>query len=105
LFQNLLNRATGSADPPCYTASLSQCIQTIIGYPASTTPVIAPNNEFQNTWSYGTAPDHSNALYLRQGVPAVPGRGGYPTRIQILGPRNSGARLHRQSGISGLFAN
>ena len=131
LYQNLLSRAPGSADASCYTASLSQCFETIIGYPASITPVSEPNNEFQSTGSYRTGPDHSTSLYLQMlyymilsrnpdasgfafwlGVANSAGPGllfqgaaGYPTRIQILGPGTPNQGFIGSTEFQGLFAN
>ncbi len=131
LYENLLSRAPGSADASCNAVSLSQCFQTIIGYPASNTPVGAPNNEFQNTGSYQTAPDHSNALYVQMlyytilsrnpdasglafwlgvansGGPGIlfQGAAGYATRIQILGPGTPGQGFVGSAEFQGLFGN
>ncbi len=131
LYRNLLGRAPGSADSSCYAASLSQCFQTIIGYPSSTTPVGAANQEFQNTGAYSTAPDHSNALYVQlvyyvtlsrdpdpngfsfwlgvanSGGPGLlfQGSAGYPTRIQILGPGTAGQGFIGSPEFQALFAN
>jgi len=131
LYENLLNRAPGSADSSCYAVSLSQCFQTIIGYPANATPVGVPDNEFQNTGSYSTAPDHSNALYLQMlyytilsrdpdasgfafwlgvadsGGPGIlfQGTAGYATRIQILGPGTPNQGFIGSPEFQDLFAN
>jgi hypothetical protein len=131
LYQNLLNRAPGSADAACYAVSLSQCFQTIVGYPASNTPVGAQNNEFQNTGIYQAAPDHSNAMFLQMvyyvtvsrnpdaggfafwlgvansGGPGLlfQGAAGYPTRLQILGPGTPNQGFIGSPEFQGLFAN
>ncbi len=131
LYQNLLGRAPGSNDSTCIANGLSQCFQTIVGYPASVTPVGAPNNEFQNTGTYRTAPDHTNALYVQMvyyvtlsrdpdpggfafwlGVANTGGPGllfqgaaGYPTRIQILGPGTPNQGFVGSPEFQGLFAN
>ena len=131
LYQNLLNRAPGVADSSCYAVTLSQCFQTIIGYPAGATPVRAPNNEFQNTGIYQTAPDHSNGLYVQmvyyvtvsrnpdpsgfafwlgvanRGGPGLlfQGSAGYPARIQILGPGTPNQGFIGSPEFQGLFAN
>jgi len=131
LYENLLSRAPGPADASCYALSLSQCFQTIIGYPASVTPVGAPNNEFQNRGTYSTGPDHSNTLYVQMiyyvtvsrnpdaggfafwlnvantsGPGALfQGGGGYATRIQILGPGTPTQGFIGSPEFQGLFAN
>jgi hypothetical protein len=131
LYQNLLGRAPGPADSSCYAVSLSQCFETIIGYPAGAAPVGAPNSEFQNTGTYSSAPDHSNSLYLQMlyytilsrdpdqsgfafwlGIANSGGHGilfqgaaGYSTRIQILGPGTPSQGFIGSPEFQGLFAN
>ncbi len=129
LYQNLLSRAPGSADASCYATSLSQCFETIIGYPGNITPMSTPNNEFQSTGTFHT--DHTNALYVQMiyyvtlsrdpdpsglafwiGVANSAGPGllfqgaaGYPTRIQILGPGTPNQGFIGSPEFQGLFAN
>ena len=129
LYQNLLGRAPAGGDSSCIASGLSTCFQTIIGYPSSTTPVGAVNNEFQSTGSFHT--DHSNALYVRMvyyvtvsrdpdpagfafwvGVANQGGAGllfegpaGYATRIQILGPGTPNQGFIGSPEFQGLFAN
>jgi len=129
LYQNLLGRAPGPNDLTCINSGLSQCFETIIGYPGNTTPMSTPNNEFQSTGSFST--DHSNALYVRMvyyvtvsrdpdqaglnfwlgvansGGPGLlfQGTAGYSTRIQILGPGTVGQGFIGSPEFLGLFAN
>ncbi|HTX34984.1 MAG TPA: DUF4214 domain-containing protein [Bryobacteraceae bacterium] len=131
LYQNLLNRAPTATDSSCTAMALANCFQTIIGYPSSVTPVGATNNEFQNTGSYSTGPDHSDALYVQMiyyvtlsrdpdpagfafwlgvansGGPGIlfQGAAGYPTRIQILGPGTPNQGFIGSPEFQGLFAN
>jgi hypothetical protein len=133
LYQNLLNRAPAGADSGCIDTGLISCFQTIIGYPSSTTPVGAANNEFQSTGTYQTtlAADHTNGLYVRMiyyvtvsrdpdaaglafwigvansGGPGVlfQGSAGYNTRIQILGPGTPNQGFIGSPEFQGLFAN
>ena len=114
-------------------SGLTQCFQTIIGYPANTTPVSAPNNEFQSTGIYHTtlAADHTNALYVQmvyfvtlnrdpdpggfafwvgianQGGPGLlfQGSAGYFYRDQILGPGTPNQGFIGSPEFQGLFAN
>ena len=131
LYQNLLNRAPGAGDSACIASGLEACFQTIIGYPASMTPVGSPNNEFQNTGIYHGAADHTNGLYAQMiyyvtlsrdpdasglsfwtgvantGGPGVlfEGSAGFATRIQILGPGTQGQGFIGSQEFQGLFAN
>jgi hypothetical protein len=133
LYQNLLNRAPGAADSGCIGAGLAACFQTIVGYPANTTPVSALNNEFQSTGTYHTtlAADHTNALYMQmvyfvtldrdpdpsgfafwvgianQGGPGLlfQGSAGYFYRNQILGPGTPNQGFIGSPEFQGLFAN
>jgi trimeric autotransporter adhesin len=133
LYENLLNRAPGSGDTACINSGLSTCFQTIIGFPASTTPVGATNNEFQSTGTYQTtiAADHTNALYVQMiyyvsvsrnpdaaglafwvgiansGGPGLlfQGSPGYGARIQILGPGTPNQGFIGSPEFQGLFAN
>jgi hypothetical protein len=133
LYQNLLNRAPGTADAGCIGNGLTQCFQTMIGYPANTTPVSAANNEFQRTGTYHTtlAADHTNALYMtmvyfvtlnrdpdasgfsfwlgiaNQGGPGLlfQGAAGYFYRNQILGPGTPNQGFIGSPEFQGLFAN
>ncbi len=115
LYRNLLSRAPTAAEAgPC--TALAACFQTLIGYPAATTPASAANNEFQSTGSFANvasaAGDHTNALYItmlyfvildRDPDPGglafwvnaansggagllFQGPAGYAIRLQILGP-------------------
>jgi hypothetical protein len=74
LYQNLLNRAPTAAESAACT-TLATCFETIVGFPASTTIVVA-NNEFQSTCgtnsctgiagiTHASSGDHTNALYIR----------------------------------------
>jgi hypothetical protein len=133
LYQNLLNRAPGTADGSCVASGLTQCFQTIVGYPANTTPVSAPNNEFQSTGIYQTtlAADHTNSLYMtmvyfvtvnrnpdpsgfafwlgiaNMGGPGLlfQGSAGYFYRDQILGPGTPNQGFIGSPEFQGLFAN
>jgi len=59
LYQNLLNRAPSAQETnTANQAELASWFQALIGYPANVTPVSTPNNEFQNTGTYSTGPDH-----------------------------------------------
>jgi hypothetical protein len=130
LYQNLLDRAPGTADSSCIATGLTQCFQTIVGYPASTTPVSAPNNEFQSTGIYNKT-DHTNALYVQMiyfvtldrdpdpsgfafwtgiannGGPGLlfQGAAGYFYRDQILGPGTPNQGFIGSPEFQGLFAN
>jgi hypothetical protein len=129
LYLNLLNRTPTGADSSCTSMTLANCFQTIIGYPASVTPVSATNNEFQSTGIYHT--DHTNALYVQMiyyvtvsrdpdaaglafwigvangGGPGVlfQGAADYGTRIQILGPGTPDQGFIGSPEFQGLFAN
>jgi uncharacterized repeat protein (TIGR01451 family) len=133
LYENLLNRQPTAADSSCTSMTLVNCFQAIIGFPSSTTPVGAANNEFQSTGIYHTtlAADHTNGLYVQMiyyvtlsrnpdasglsfwtgiandGGPGVlfDGSAGYPTRIQILGPGTPNQGFIGSSEFQGLFAN
>jgi Domain of unknown function (DUF4214) len=96
-----------------------------------TAPVGAPNTEFQNTGTYSTGPDRSNALYVQMiyyvtvsrnpdaggfafwlgvansGGPGLlfQGSAGYSTRIQILGPGTPNQGFIGSPEFQGLFAN
>ncbi|HTX39209.1 MAG TPA: DUF4214 domain-containing protein, partial [Bryobacteraceae bacterium] len=70
LYQNLLGRAPSSSEiSQANAAGLASWFQTLIGFPASTTPVAAANNEFQSTGTFANANsvagDHTNALFVR----------------------------------------
>jgi uncharacterized repeat protein (TIGR02543 family) len=133
LYQNLLNRAPAASDSACIGTGLGACFETIVGYPSSTTPVGATNNEFQSTGSYRTplAADHTNGLYVQMiyyvtvsrdsdaaglsfwtgvansGGPGLlfQGSAGYSTRIQILGPGTPNQGFIGSPEFQGLFAN
>jgi uncharacterized repeat protein (TIGR02543 family) len=133
LYQNLLNRAPSAGDSSCTSMSLANCFQSIVGFPASATPVGSTNNEFQSTGIYHTTPsaDHTNALYVQMiyyvtvsrdpdagglsfwtgvansGGPGVlfQGSAGYSTRIQILGPGTPNQGFIGSPEFQGLFAN
>jgi hypothetical protein len=132
LYQNLLGRLPTPAEiTSANTAGLANWFQTLIGYPNSTTPVSTPNNEFQNTGSFASSPDHSNALYVtmiyfvtlsrdpdpaglafwigiaNSGGPGLlfQGNGGFGTRIQILGPGTPNQGFIGSPEFQGLFAN
>lgn len=76
LYQNLLNRAPGSAeDAACISAGLSTCFETVIGYPQTVSPIGTTANEWQSTCGVGacigvgstthlSTGDHTNALYI-----------------------------------------
>ncbi len=129
LYQNLLNRQPGGADSSCVNSGLQACFVSLIGFPSSTTPVGAPNNEFQSTGIYHT--DHTNALYIQMLYYVILGRGtdpagaafwvgvannggpgilfqgsaGFGTRTQILGPGTPGQGFIGSPEFQGLFAN
>jgi hypothetical protein len=111
LYANLLNRAPLPFDILTTEAvGLADWFQTLIGYPATATPVGTLNNEFQSTGIYTT--DHTNGLYIAMlyfvllgrnfdvsgydfwtaiantGGPGIlfQGPAGALTRLQILGP-------------------
>ncbi len=111
LYANLLGRAPTATEINTYNnIGGIAAFETIIGYQATTTPVGAPNNEFQSTGTFHT--DHTNALYMymlyytilsrdpdqggfnfwlgvaNTGGPGLlfQGNAGYPTRLQIQGP-------------------
>ena len=132
LYQNLLNRAPTGNDSACINTGLAACFQTLIGYPSNTTPVGAnSNNEFQNTGTFHTGADHTNALYVQMvyfvtvsrdpdqggfnfwlGVANTGGPGllfqggaGFPTRIQILGPGTPNQGFIGSPEFQGLFQN
>ena len=70
LYSNLLGRTpTSSEISQANSAGLGAWFQTLIGYPANTTPAAAANNEFQSTGSFANhasaAGDHTNALFVR----------------------------------------
>jgi hypothetical protein len=70
LYQNLLGRIPSSSEiTEANTAGLASWFQTLIGFPATTTPVATANNEFQSTGTFAnrtsTTGDHTNALYIR----------------------------------------
>jgi hypothetical protein len=130
LYENLLNRQPTAADSSCTSMTLANCFQTIIGYPESTAPVGATNNEFQSTGIYNTT-DHTNGLYVQMiyyvtvsrdpdasgfafwlgiansGGPGIlfQGSAGYGTRIQILGPGTPNQGFIGSAEFQGLFAN
>ncbi|HTX38780.1 MAG TPA: DUF4214 domain-containing protein, partial [Bryobacteraceae bacterium] len=131
LYQNLLGRAPTAAEAGACTA-LAACFQSLIGYPAATTPASAANNEFQSTGTFANlasaAGDHTNALYItmlyfvildRDPDPGglafwlnaantggagllFQGPAGYPTRLQILGPA-PGQGFTGSAEFQGLF--
>jgi hypothetical protein len=124
---------SGTADFSCINSGLTQCFQTIIGYLGNTTPISAPNNEFQSTGIYHTtlAADHTNSLYMTMvyfvtvsrdpdpsgfafwlGIANMGGPGllfqgapGYFYRDQILGPGTPNQGFIGSSEFQGLFAN
>jgi hypothetical protein len=129
LYQNMLNRAPTAGDSTCINTDLSACLQPIIGYPSSTTPVRAANNEFQSTGTYNTtlAADHTNGLYVqmiylrdpeqgpglgrtslldrhrqqRRSGHSVPGIGGLRYSDPDPGTWHAGPRLHWEPGVPG----
>ena len=130
MYQYLLNRAPTAGEISAYaTNGPVASFESIIGYPAGTTPVGAPNNEFQSTGSFHT--DHTNSLYMTMlyytilsrdpdqagfnfwlGVANDGGAGllfqgatGYPTRIQILGPGTPNQGYIGSPEFQSLFAN
>jgi len=132
LYQNLLNRqptAAESASAGSTAASLAAWFQTLIGYPADTTPVGAANNEFQSTGTFAGATDHANGLYIAMlyyttlgrdpdaagynfwlgvanaGGPGIAFQGatGFGTRIQILGPGTAGQGFIGSPEFQGLY--
>ena len=130
LYQNLLQRRpTSSEITSANQAGLASWFETLIAYPNNTTPVTAPNNEFMNTGTFATAPDHSNGLYIamlyyvilgrdldqsgysfwvgvaNSGGPGIlfQGAAGYPTRIQILGPGTAGQGFAGSPEFQGLY--
>jgi hypothetical protein len=137
LYQNLLNRQPSASEIAACNigqsalSGLPGCFETLIGYPSNSTPIGSPNNEFQNTGTFQTAPDHSNALYIQMlyllilsrnpdaaglsfwtgvantGGPGIlfQGAAGYPTRIQILGPGTPDQGFIGSPEFQGLFAN
>ena len=131
LYQNLLNRAPGPGDSNCVNSGLAACFQTIAGFPSNITPVGDPNNEFQNTGTFHSGPDHTNGLYVKTiyfvtlsrdpdpaglafwtgiangGGPGLlfQGNAGLPTRIQILGPGTPNQGFIGSPEFQGLFAN
>jgi hypothetical protein len=69
LYQNLLGRATTAGDATCINSGLTNCFLTLIGYPASATPVgPGTNMEF---WSTGTFANHTASCTA--GTCTVPG--------------------------------
>jgi uncharacterized repeat protein (TIGR02543 family) len=134
LYQNLLNRQPSASEVnTAGDAGLAGWFEYLIGYPGATTPVSAPNNEFQSTGIYQTtlAADHTNALYVQMiyyvtvsrdpdaaglafwtgiansGGPGIlfQGSAGYSTRIQILGPGTPNQGFIGSLEFQGLFAN
>ncbi len=130
LYQNLFQRGpTASEISDADTAGLAAWFETLITYPSNTTPVTAPNNEFMNTGTFATAPDHSNGLYIallyfvilgrdpdasgydfwvgiaNTGGPGIlfQGEAGYSTRIQILGPGTPGQGFAGSPEFQGLY--
>jgi hypothetical protein len=70
LYQNLLGRSPSPSEiTAANAAGLVSWFQTLVGFPASATPVAAVNNEFQSTGTFANhtsaAADHTNALYIR----------------------------------------
>ncbi len=130
MYENLLNRAPTASETSAYnTNGAVTTFENIIGYGTSTTPVGAPNNEFQSTGTFHT--DHTNALYMdmlyftilsrdpdpsgfafwlgvaNTGGPGLlfQGAAGYPTRIQILGPGTPNQGFIGSTEFQSLFAN
>ena len=130
LYQNLLGRSPSTTETASANAAgLPSWFETLIGYPASATPIGIPNNEFQNTGIYSTEPDHSNALYVNMlyfnllsrnpdaggltfwggvansGGPGIlfQGANGYPTRVQILGSGVPGQGFLGATEFQGYF--
>ena len=130
LYQNLLGRTPTAAEVnSANNAGLAQWFETLIAYPNNTTPVTAANNEFMNTGTFATGPDHSNGLYIAMlyyvilgrdydaagyafwvgiangGGPGIlfQGAAGYPTRIQILGPGTPGQGFAGSPEFQGLY--
>ena len=130
LYQNLLQRTpTASEISSANSAGLPNWLQTLIAYPNDTTPVSAPNNEFMNTGTFASGPDHSNGLYIAMLYYVIlnrdydqggfnfwlgiangggagllfQGNGGFPTRIQILGPGTPGQGFAGSPEFQGLY--
>ena len=130
LYQNLLQRAPTAAEiNSANSAGLAAWFAALIAYPSSVTPVTAPNNEFMNTGTFQTSPDHTNGLYVamlyfvilgrdldpsgygfwvgvaNSGGPGIlfQGAAGYPTRIQILGPGTPGQGFAGSPEFQGLY--
>ena len=98
--------APGATDSACVSAGLTQCFQTIVGYPANTTPVSAANNEFQSTGIYQTtlAADHTHSLYMTMVYFVTLSRDPDPSGFSFwLGIANQG--FIGSSGFQELFAN
>jgi hypothetical protein len=115
LYENLLNRTPAQAEVSGYQAGPAAWFQMLIGFPSTSTPADAAENEFQSTGTFAnlksTVGDHTNPLYVTMlyfvilnrdpdsaglqywlGIANSGGAGilfqgaaGYPTRIQILG--------------------
>jgi len=68
-YQNLVGRNPSDAETAAVNAQgLSYAFQNLIGFPATTTPAAAANNEFLNTGTFASpsaAADHTNALFVR----------------------------------------
>ncbi len=133
LYQNLLNRPPAPDESSGAEAGLAAWFETLIGYPATTTPIGASENEFQSTGIYHTtlATDHTNALYLRMlyyltlardpdpggfsfwlgiangGGPGLlfQGAASFPTRIQIVGTGTPGVGFVGSPEFQRLFGN
>jgi uncharacterized repeat protein (TIGR01451 family) len=130
LYANLLGRApTTSEINTANNIGGVAAFEAIIGYQATTTPVGAPNNEFQSTGTFHT--DHTNALYMymlyytilsrdpdpagfnfwlgvaNTGGPGIlfQGNAGYPTRLQIQGPGTPNQGFIGSTEFQSLFAN
>ncbi len=130
LYQNLLNRAPLSSEIiGANAAGLAAWFQTLLGYPSTTPPATAPNNEFMSTGTFHTGADHTNGLYIamlyyvilnrdpdqggynfwlgvaNSGGPGIlfQGGAGYPLRIQILGPGTPGQGFAGSPEFQGLY--
>jgi hypothetical protein len=104
LYENVLGRAPTAAENTACASDLALCFETVIGYPASNTPVVETNLDSTNalyitTLYYtilGRAPDPAGFAFWQAvanaGGPGIwfQGPAGYPTRIQIVGPGTPG---------------
>ena len=115
LYENLLGRAPSPSEAVNYESGPASWFQTLIGFPATTTPAAAPNNEFQSTaagnlysdGSYGAPTDHTNALYITMLYYVILGRDpdplGLPYWIGIANAGGSGILFQGQTGFQARF--